>query len=52
MDMHFTSDLMVYAGFSIDYKLNRNTFCPWCDIPVVAAMSIADPIFKWTLAAV
>jgi hypothetical protein len=51
MDMHFPSDLLVYAGFSRDYNLNRNTLTGW-DIPVVAAMSIEDPIFKWTLAAV
>ena len=23
----------------------------WCDIPIIAAMSIADPTYKWTLTA-
>jgi hypothetical protein len=52
MDMHFESDLLVYVGDSKDYNLNRNNLCYWCSIPVVASMSIADPIFKWTLAAI
>ena len=52
MDMHFPTDLMIYVGYSSDYNFNRNVLCPGCAIPVVAAMSIADPIFKWTLAAV
>jgi predicted nucleic acid-binding Zn finger protein len=54
MDMHFPTDLLVYVGKSNDYVFNTNTIpmCPWCDIPFVVAMSIADPTFKWTLAAV
>jgi hypothetical protein len=52
MDMHFPTDLLVYVGYSKDYNLNRNKLCYWCDIPVVAAMSISNPTFKWTLAAV
>ena len=39
-------------GHSNDYNLNRNTICLWCSIPVVVAMSIAEPTFKWTLSAI
>jgi hypothetical protein len=52
MDMHFPTDLLIYVGHSNDAKLNGNTLCDDCAIPFVAAMSIADPTFKWTLAAV
>jgi hypothetical protein len=52
MDMHFPTDLLVYVGSSKDYLFNTNTIWPWDNIPVVVAMSIADPTFKWTLAAV
>jgi predicted nucleic acid-binding Zn finger protein len=52
MDMHFPTDLMVYVGRSEDYYLNKNTICDWCSFPVVAAMSITDPTYKWTLTAV
>ena len=52
MDMHFESDLLVFVGHSNDYNINRNGLCLWCNIPVVAAISIAGSPFKWTLAAV
>jgi hypothetical protein len=51
MDMHFPTDLMVYVGYSKDIYLNSNTKCDWCDFPVVVAMFIANPTFKWTLTA-
>ena len=52
MDMHFPTDLLIYVGHSNDKKLNGNTLCSECAIPFVAAMSVTDPTFKWTLAAV
>jgi hypothetical protein len=54
MDMHFPTDLLIYVGHSNDANLNGNTICGEfeCAIPIVAAMSITDPTFKWTLAAV
>ena len=50
--MHFQSDLLVFVGYSHDFNLNRNTYGDSSAIPVVVAMSIASPVYKWTLAAV
>jgi hypothetical protein len=52
MDMHFPTDLMVYVGYSRDYALAPATAASVYDIPVISAMSIALPEFKWTMAAV
>jgi hypothetical protein len=52
MDMHFPTDLMVFVGYSRDYALAPATAASVYDIPVVSAMSIALPVFKWTMAAV
>ena len=52
MDMHFPTDLMVFVGYSRDYALAPATAASVYDIPVVSAMSIALPLFKWTMAAV
>jgi hypothetical protein len=41
MDMHFSTDLLVYVGSSSDSMLNSNTVCAGCEIPIVVAMSIA-----------
>jgi hypothetical protein len=52
MDMHFPTDLMVFVGYSRDYALAPATAASVYDIPVVSAMYIALPLFKWTMAAV
>jgi hypothetical protein len=52
MDMHFPSDLLVFVGYSHDYNFNRNTYGDSNAVPVIAAMSIVLPVFKWTLASV
>jgi len=51
MDAHFSSDLMVFTGYSEDYYFNMNIKCSWCDIPYVTAMSIAEPFFIWAISA-
>jgi len=52
MDIHFLSDLMVFVGYTKDRNLNQNTLCSTCDTPVIAAMSVVDPYYKWTVSAV
>jgi hypothetical protein len=51
MDFHFSSDLLVFAGFSKDYYFNLNNPPNWNDIPIVAAMSIAEQFYIWTISA-
>ena len=44
IDAHFPSDTLVFVGFSFDVALKVDT-----DVynPIVAAMSVDLPIYKW-----